>query len=108
MQCEDLEAIAHEAMSRIPHILLPFMNALWKPSSTMEPMTDMATVKYSAFMRKQTRYNPTRGGTFSVAIGWPTTHLNLADLLRTLPLPCSLQDVLANRPRHDSPQDRPR
>jgi hypothetical protein len=32
----------------------------------------------------------------------------LADLIRTLPLPRSLQDVLANRPRHDSPQDRPR
>jgi hypothetical protein len=27
---------------------------------------------------------------------------------RTLPLPRSLQDVLAHRPRHDSPQDRPR
>lgn len=26
-------------------------------------VTDITTVKYSAFLRKQTRYNPTRGGT---------------------------------------------
>jgi hypothetical protein len=76
----------------------------------MEPMTDMATVKYSAFMRKQTRYNPTRGGMLPCPVNtrWHTARLNVADLIRTLPLPRSLQDVLANRPRYDSPQDRPR
>jgi hypothetical protein len=32
------------------------------------------TVKYSAFMRKQTRFNPTRGGTFPHATGTYKEH----------------------------------
>jgi hypothetical protein len=85
---------------------------VWQFATAMRPWTDMDTVKYSAFMRKQTRYNPTRGGAYFYlphSIQIETRHSwALLTLNRTLPLPRPLQDVLANRPRHDSPQDRPR
>jgi hypothetical protein len=68
-------------------------------------------------MRKQTRYNPTRGGknAYHPLRTWltPTVLAAIAAQrltwpARSLPLPRPLQDVLANCPRHDSPQDRPR
>lgn len=46
------------------------------------------TVKYQAFLRKQTRYNPTRGGK-PFAVFARITHICLL-IPRPFPLPCSL------------------
>lgn len=46
--------------ARVP---LPFIGAL-RNFLQIKAETDISSVKYQAFMRKQTRYNPTRGGPF--------------------------------------------
>jgi hypothetical protein len=63
------------------------------------------TVKYHAYLRKMTRYNPTRGGKIispRFDVGWCLI------FYRSFPFPCSLQNLLQDRPWHDSPQDRSR
>jgi len=90
-------------------------------------------VNYQAFLRKQTRFNATRGGKILFVlhlythIFWPIINHNKSKscaihpqhrlstqpqilthhLSRSMALPCTLQDVLAHCPWYDSSQDRP-
>ncbi len=76
----------------------------WTESHETE--TDSRTVKYHAYLRKMTRYNPTRGGESDPdRLGRRRALLLTAD--RSLPLPRSLPNLLQGRPWHDPPQDRP-
>lgn len=74
--------------------------------------TNMAAylVNYQAFLRKQTRYNATRGGTtFPIYSSRRDMRFGTLELMiflvRSMALPPTVQDVLAYRPWHDSAQD---
>jgi hypothetical protein len=74
-------------------------------------MTDSisSTVKYHAYLRKMTRYNPTRGGMISIPASQLSVCARKTRLThsRSFPFPCSVKNLLQDRPWHDSPQDRP-
>ena len=70
------------------------------------------TVKYLAYLRKMTRYNPTRGGTLPSIFdcGGCKRHASRHRLIgysRTVSLPCSIPYLLQSRPGYDPTQDRP-
>jgi hypothetical protein len=65
------------------------------------------TVKYHAYLRKATRFNPTRGGE-SISHNRLSHGHAILTVHRSLPLPRPVAYLLQGRPRHDSPQDRPR
>lgn len=67
-------------------------------------------VKYLAYLRKMTRYNPTRGGKkayFGEAFALGKMEANLSTF-RPVPFSCSFTHLLQDRPRHDTTQDSPR
>ena len=68
----------------------------------------MIIVKYHAYLRKMTRYNPTRGGKLSLCCDNDTWRYPRLIDNRSLPFPCPIKNLLQDRPWHDSPQDRPR